>query len=89
MEEWYGEQKKTKFMITGAGLDMLHDYGAFSWAVCIGGLGASSISCYQCKLWVHKKCSGIKGRLNVTPNYVCPRCLDLRPALLMEDLSPK
>ena len=25
---------------------------------------------------VHKKFSGIKGRLNVTPAYVCPRCLD-------------
>ena len=37
---------------------------------------ANSISCSQCKFWVHKKCSGIKGRVNVTPDYVCPRCLD-------------
>ena len=37
---------------------------------------ANSISCSQCKLWVHKKCSVIKGRLNVNPDYVCPRCLD-------------
>ena len=34
------------------------------------------ISCSHRKLWVNKKCSGIKGRLNVTPDYVCPRCLD-------------
>ena len=69
--------KKTKFMISGAGRDMLRDSGAFPCAVCRSGVGANSISCSQCKLWVHKKCSGIKGRLNVTPNiYVCPRCLD-------------
>ena len=39
-------------------------------------MGANPINCSQCKLWVHKKCSVIKGRLNVTPDYVCPRCLD-------------
>ena len=72
--------KKTKFMISGAGLDVLCDSGAFPCAVCRSGVGANSISCSQCKLWVHKKCSGIKGRLNVTLDYVCPRCLDqVRP----------
>ena len=55
---------------------MLRDPGAFPDAVCRSGVGANSISCSQCKSWVHKKCSGIKGRLNVTPDYVCPRCLD-------------
>ena len=65
--------KKTKFMISGAGLDMLRDFGD-----CRSGAGANSISCSQCKLLVDKTCSGIKGRLNVTPDYryVCPRCLD-------------
>ena len=67
---------KTSFMISGAGLDVLCDSGALPCAVCRVGVGANSISCSQCKLWVHKKCSGIKGRLNVTPDYVCPRCLD-------------
>ena len=68
--------KKTIFMISGAGLDVLCDSGAFPCAVCRNGVGANSISCSQCKLSVHKKCSGIKGRLNRTPDYVCPRCLD-------------
>ena len=67
--------KKTQFMISGAGLDVLRDSGAFSCTVCRSGVGANSISCSQCKLCVHKKCSGITGRLNVTPDYVCPRCL--------------
>ena len=63
-------------MISGAGLDVLHDCGASPCTVCQSGVGANSISCSQCKLWVHKKCSSIKGRLNVTPDYVCSRCLD-------------
>ena len=52
---------KTKLMISGAGLDVLPDSGAFPCAVSLSGVGANSISCSQCKLWVHKKCSGIKG----------------------------
>ena len=68
--------KKTKLMISDAGLDVLCDSGAFPCAVCRSGVGANSISCSWCKLLVHKKCSGIKGRLNVTPDYVCLRCLD-------------
>ena len=62
--------KKTKFMISGAGLDLPHDSGAFPCTVCQSGVGANSTSCSQCKFWVHKKCSGIKGRLNVSPDYV-------------------
>ena len=68
--------KKTKFMNSGAGLHMLCDSGAFPCAIYQSGVGANSISFSQCKLYVHKKCSGIKGRLNVNPDYVCPRCLD-------------
>ena len=26
--------------------------------------------------WVHKKCSGVRGRLAEDPAYVCPRCCD-------------
>ena len=63
--------KETKFMISGAGLDMLQT-PVLSPALS----GANSISCSQCKLWVHKKCSGIKGRLKVNLYYVCPSCLD-------------
>ena len=51
--------KKTKFMISDAGMDMLRDSGAFPCAVCRSGVRANSISCSKCKLWVHKRCSGI------------------------------
>ena len=26
--------------------------------------------------WVHKKCSGVRGRLAEDPDYVCPKCCD-------------
>lgn len=67
--------KKTKFMISGPGMDLLRDSGAFPCAVCRSGVGVNSIECSQCKLWVHKNCSGIKDRLITNPSYVCPRCL--------------
>ena len=52
---------KTKFMASGLGLDILHDSGKFPCAVCLTGVGRSSIRCSKCNLWVHyKKCSGLK-----------------------------
>ena len=36
--------KKTKFMISGAGLDMLHDTGALPCAVCRSGVGATRLA---------------------------------------------
>ena len=78
--------KKTKFLITGPGLDKLRDSGAYPCSVCRSGVGANSIECSQCKLWVHKKCSGLVARLTAMPEYTCPRCrgearpIDGRPA---------
>ena len=78
--------KKTKFLISGSGLDVVKDSGKFPCAVCRKGVGANSILCSGCHLWVHKKCSGIHGRLSADPSFVCPRCqgkarpIDGRPA---------
>ena len=66
--------RKTKFMVSGPGLDLLRDTGAHPCAVCRSGVGVNSIQCSQCRLWVHKNCSGIIGRLTANPLYVCPRC---------------
>ena len=68
--------KKTKLMVSGPGLDLLRDSGAFPCAVCRSGVGVNSIQCSQCMYWVHKKCSGVRGRLAENPDYVCPRCCD-------------
>ena len=75
---------KTKIMICGTGLDLLQSSGEFPCAVCRTGVGSNSILCKGCKLWVHKKCSGLK-HLTEDPDYRCTRCkgiarpLDGRP----------
>merc|ERR1712030_295356 len=68
--------KKTKFMVSCTGLDVLKDSGKHPCAVCRSGTRSPAILCSQCKFWVHgnKKCSGITGRLNEDPTYVCRRC---------------
>ena len=43
--------------------------------VCAKGVGANLIFCASCKKWVHKKCTGIKGKLEkVEINFVCSSC---------------
>ena len=54
---------KTKVMICGTGLDLLQR-----------GVGNNSIYCNGCKLWVHKKCSGLQ-RLTPNPDYRCAPCM--------------
>ena len=68
--------EKTKLMVSGPGLDLLRDSGAFPCAACWSGVSVNSIQCSQCMYWVHKKCSGVRGRLAEDPDYVCPRCCD-------------
>ena len=51
--------KKTKLMVSGPGLDLLRDSGAFPCAVCRSSVGVNSIECSMCKHLVHKKCSGV------------------------------
>ena len=70
---------KTKVMICGTGLDLLQSSGEYPCAVCRTGVGNNSIYCNGCKLWVHKKCSGLQ-RLTPNPDY---RCAWEMPALLM------
>ena len=65
---------KTKVMICGTGLDLLQSSGEYPCAVCRTGVGNNSIYCNGCKLWVHKKCSGLK-RLTPNPDYRCARCM--------------
>ena len=48
--------------------------GKYPCAVCCNGVSSNSIGCWQCKLWIHKRGSGIPGRLMGNPNYACCRC---------------
>ena len=65
---------KTKVMICGTGLDLLQSTGEYPCAVCRTGVGNNSIYCNGCKLWVHKKCSGLQ-RLMPNHDYRCTRCM--------------
>ena len=65
---------KTKVMICGTGLDLLQSSGEYPCAVCRTRVGNNSIYCNGCKLWVHKKCSGLQ-RLTPNPDYRCARCM--------------
>jgi hypothetical protein len=50
----------------------------FPCGVCGSGVGANSIQCTSCLKWVHKRCSGIKGRLQSVDGsvdgFVCKSC---------------
>ena len=76
---------KTKILISGNELHTLKDSGKYPCSVCRKGVGSNSIQCGKCNHWVHKKCSGIQGRLSADPTFTCKRCtgearpIDARP----------
>ena len=47
--------------------------------VCHAGVGNNSIFCRKCGHWIHKACSGVKGRLLDDPDFVCRRCTNELP----------
>ena len=87
-KELHVNMRKTKFLISSIGLDVIKSkHPALSARMRMGNI---YIDCSQCKLWVHMRCSGITGRLVANPNYVCPRChskaqpIDHRPVTKVE-----
>ena len=40
------------------------------------GVGDNSIRCVECLRWVHKRCSGISGKLKSNVDFHCRRCLE-------------
>ena len=68
---------KTKIMETGINLDVLKKSGKYPCGVCLTGVcSTNEILCDGCKRWVHKKCSGIKGRLPPERVQVSPMSWD-------------
>ena len=51
--------KKTKFLVSGVGLDVLKESSNYPCALCCSGVGSNPIECLQCKLCAHKRWSGI------------------------------
>lgn len=52
-------------------------------SVCDTRVKRNSIRCNRCKLWVHAKCSGVKGSLGkVELTFICRTCVDGRKDLM-------
>ena len=71
---------KTKVMRCQVGKVQQGNSGKWPCGVCGKGVGRNSIECTACKKWIHKKCSGIKGRLREGYGYNCPKCVDGVPS---------
>ena len=69
-------------MESGINLDMLKKSGKYPRGVCLTGVGnINAILCGGCKRWVHKKCSGMRGRLLPDSEFWCARCLGTTRAI--------
>ena len=66
------EEKGLKVNV-GKKLSVAKESGKFPCAICSKGVGSNSVCCAKCKMWVHKKCSGVRGRLKVDSNYQCKK----------------
>ena len=72
---------KTKVMICGEGEKdgTCEKYGKFPCGICGKGVGRNSVFCATCSKWVHKRCSGIKGKLEgELEGFVCKRCSEVK-----------
>ena len=67
---------KTKVMWCGLSMGQAEDSGEHPCGVCRKGVGNNSIFCVECHRWVHKRCSGISGKLNSDADFHCRRCLE-------------
>ena len=72
--------KKTKVLVSGCDIGPVSVSGRWPCSVYGNGVGSNSIFCGFCKHWVHKKCSGVKGRLRPIADFKCRCCTgDARP----------
>ena len=55
----------TKVMRFQVRIGQAEESGKYPCGVCRQGVGDNSIKCVACHKWIHKRCSGISGRLGV------------------------
>ena len=68
---------KTKVMISEKWQKVTQKAVRWLCGVCCRGVGNNSIQCTNCKKWVHRKCSRIKGSLNkVMKSFICRGCVN-------------
>ena len=78
---------KTKFMCSAhdAPKAMIKSI-KYPCSICGSGVGANSIQCTSCSLWVHKRCSDIRGRLQSVVGFICKKCATpTEPAIHIPD----
>ena len=61
--------------------------GKFPCGVCGRGVGANSIKCISCMSWNHKKCSGVKGRLQDVVDFQCTKCVGCDNVTLLDKIK--
>jgi hypothetical protein len=67
---------KTKVMKSQFSAVPVVDSGKWPCGVCRKGVGMNSVVCGVCKKWVHKKCSGVKGKLKFDVKFTCSVCVE-------------
>jgi len=68
---------KTKVMISEEWQKVMQKAVRWPCGVCGRGVGNNSIQCTSCKKWVHRICSGIKGRMyKVMKSFICRGCVN-------------
>ena len=67
---------KTKILHCKHGISERQMTGKWPCGVCFKGVGRNSIFCNSCMHYIHKRCSGIKGKLKEDNNYMCSTCLN-------------
>ena len=66
---------KTKVIISDKNCGLSFTSGKYPCGVCHKGVGVNSIFCTYCNKWVHKRCSGVSGRLDAVADFRCRTCL--------------
>ena len=62
---------KTKVMKCQMQYGIAEDSGKWPCGVCRKGVGRNSIMCTKCKKWVHQRCSGVSGCLELVEDFRC------------------
>ena len=57
--------QRRKVLVGVGKVRVIEDEGRYPCAVCHKGVGSNSIKCNECDKWVHKKCSRVKGKLQL------------------------
>ena len=83
---------KTKVMRCRVSRFQSEDFGKHPCGVCRKGVASNSNLCVGCLRWVHKRCSGITGKLKSDgdDDFHCRRCLGgehgIFPSVLLKEV---